>query len=297
MSQDIEHKHTKAIVTMAIGQKYLTTWKKVCEPNWRKYAAVHGYDLICIDKPLDDSERARARHPSWQKCLILSQEFANHYERIVWVDADILINTNSAPCVSEGVPLDKVGVVEVWSEPYPEWYQECLRRMYEFWGFRAIINYNAHEYYTKYGWPSSFDKVAQNGVMVLSPLHHRQLLERNYYDYEDRGSEWNAEMRPFSYELLKANAVHWIDCRFNVNWFEHRFMHYPFLTNPQLGGKYTDIKERIAAFLGLSSLIRCRKACVNAAFLNSFFLHFGGGLWEDMKLVDSEATSWKDCRL
>jgi hypothetical protein len=153
---------------------------------------LYGYDLICIDEPLDDSERARKCNPSWQKCLILSQEFARRYERIVWLDADILINTNAAPCVSEGVPIDKVGVVEVWSEPYPEWYQECLKRMYEFWGSHAIINYNAHEYYINYGWPSSFDKVAQNGVMVLSPVHHRQLLEKNYYDYEDRGSEWNA---------------------------------------------------------------------------------------------------------
>jgi hypothetical protein len=105
-------------------------------------------------------------------------------------------------------------------------------------------------------------------------------------------------MRPFSYELLKAKAAHWIDWRFNVNWFELRFMHYPFLIDSQLRSDYgNSVKGRIAALLGVPSVARFRRACVNAALLNSFFLHFCGGLWEDMKLIDSEATSWKDCKL
>src|ERR1035437_3334002 len=70
---------TKAIVTLAIGDRYLRHWKHTCEANWRAYAARHDFDVICIDKPLDDSERARKRSPAWQKCLVLSQEFSQRY--------------------------------------------------------------------------------------------------------------------------------------------------------------------------------------------------------------------------
>ncbi len=67
-------KQSKALVTLAIGEKYLHHWKNFAQNNWQKYADKHGYDLICIDTPLDTSERAQARSPAWQKCLILSQE-------------------------------------------------------------------------------------------------------------------------------------------------------------------------------------------------------------------------------
>ena len=73
----------KAIVTLAIGDRYLQHWKSTCEANWRVYGARHGFDVICFDKPLDDSARARNRSPAWQKCLILGQDALQQYDRIV----------------------------------------------------------------------------------------------------------------------------------------------------------------------------------------------------------------------
>ena len=53
-------KNKKAIVTMAIGEeRYMANWKTYCEPNWRPYADKFGFDLICLNDPLDDSERAK----------------------------------------------------------------------------------------------------------------------------------------------------------------------------------------------------------------------------------------------
>ncbi len=291
-------RHSKAIVTLAIGTKFLETWKRYCEPNWRQYATKHGYDLICIDKPLDTTARAKRRHLSWQKCLILSQDLVKQYERVVWLDADMLINTSSAPSVTEGVPVEKIGVVEIWSQPHPQWYQECLKRMYEFWGPHAIINYAPREYYTKYGFPCSFDQVPGNAVMVLSPTYHHELLERNYYEYEDKGSAFNAEMRPFSYEVMKAGCAHWLDYRFCLQWWELRFMYYPFLISPPSKRTYVSrSKWRLGKVLRTWSATGYTQLCINAAFQNSFFLHCGGDTKMDMKLVDLSATSWRDCTL
>jgi hypothetical protein len=260
----------KAIVTLAIGDQYYQPWKKWCKPNWQAYASKHGYDLICIDRPLDNSDRAKRRSPAWQKCLILNQDFAQRYERIVWLDSDILINSASAPCVTAGVPVDKVGAVEATSAPTREWFSHALTRLYQLWGSEAVINYSAQEYYNNHGLPSGFNEVVQTGVLVLSPKYHRQLLEKTYNEYEEKGGrEWHMEMRPLSYELLKAGAVQWIDHRFNLNWVEQQILYYPFLVT-------LDSRHAPA---------------------DRFFFHLGGGSMATLERVDARAQSWRDCTL
>src|SRR5262245_28169353 len=127
---------------MALGDGFHDTWKRLCEPNWRLYAERHGFDLICLDRPLDTSTRARQRSASWQKCLILSQPFADDYERIVWIDADILINNRMAPDISAGVPVDKIGAAEdasyLSNDPVAS--RTALDRAYLIWP-DAIVNY------------------------------------------------------------------------------------------------------------------------------------------------------------
>ncbi len=212
------HTPRKAIVTLAIGDRYLQHWKTNCEANWRAYGAQHGFDVICFDKPLDDSARARKRSPAWQKCLILGQDALQRYDRVVWVDSDVLINHQVAPAIDDGVPLEKVGATEEFTFADNVGYQprQLLERLYVYWN-KSIVNPTGQEYYKNYGLPSEFAKVVQTGVLVLSPRHHRSLLETVYYNHEEKGGpEWNYEMRPLSYELLKADVVHWIDPRFNL---------------------------------------------------------------------------------
>jgi hypothetical protein len=289
----------KAIVTLAIGDQYYQPWKKWCKPNWQAYASKHGYDLICIDRPLDNSDRAKRRSPAWQKCLILNQDFAQRYERIVWLDSDILINSASAPCVTAGVPVDKVGAVEATSAPTREWFSHALTRLYQLWGSEAVINYSAQEYYNNYGLPSGFNEVVQTGVLVLSPKYHRQLLEKTYNEYEEKGGrEWHMEMRPLSYELLKAGAVQWIDHRFNLNWVEQQILYYPFLVTLDSRHAPADrVKRKCEAVLERCSILSIRRACLTASFVSSFFFHLGGGSMATLERVDARAQSWRDCTL
>jgi hypothetical protein len=291
--------YAKAIVTLALGEKYLTTWRRVCEANWSAYAQKHGYDIVCIDAPLDSSARARQRSPSWQKCLILGQDAIRKYERVVWVDADILINVGAAPSIVEGVPADKVGAVEALSAPTKDIYVQTLQRLYDFWHSTSLINYTGREYYANWGLQADFDEVVQCGVLVLSPRHHRVLLEKTYDTYEEKGGrEWHMEMRPLSYELVRAGAVCWIDHRFNLNWGEQRALHYPFLLDAGQPGR-TSVTARVQRKLRLVSAPRRRRVsqlCATVAFLNSFMLHFGGSDLADMELVDLNVSSWRGCR-
>jgi hypothetical protein len=71
-----------------------------------------------------------------------------------------------------------------------------------------------HEYA---GLPSGQAHIVQTGVLVLSPQHHRGLLEHVYRTYEDLGGkQFNYEMRPLSHEIQARGLQHWIDPRFNA---------------------------------------------------------------------------------
>ena len=86
-----------ALVTLAIGQPYLANWQKYCAANWQAYSQKHRFDLHVITEPLDHSPLAASRSPAWQKCLVLSQDFARRYRQVVLLDSDIAINTEFSP--------------------------------------------------------------------------------------------------------------------------------------------------------------------------------------------------------
>jgi hypothetical protein len=288
--------NSKALVTLAIGQKFLGNWKKLCQANWQKHADRHGYDIICIEKPLDDSARAQKRSPSWQKCLILGEESVNKYDRVVGVDGDVLINWANAPCIVEGVAVDKVGAAPEWPTPNEQLSAEARDRLFESWGITDEKNERGT--YAKYGIPAEFDRIVQAGIMVLSPSHHRSILEKVYYECEDTGFGL-AEMHWLSYELLKADCVQWIDPRFSTVWSVHKALYYPFLlhkphTKPSF---FNRVKGKLLS-KGIPGRLVDRRVseCATTALINTFFLQFAGTARE-RRLVDLESTSWRDLRL
>jgi hypothetical protein len=216
--------NSKAIVTLAIAQKYLENWKNWCQANWQKYADRHGYDLICIEEPLDDSARAQKRSPCWQKCLILGEESVNKYDRVVWVDADVLSDWVNAPCIVEGVAVDKVGAVPEGATPNDQLSAEARDRLFETWGITDEKNERGT--YAKYGIRAQFDRIVQDGIMVLSPSHHRSILEKVYHECEETGF---GEMPWLSYELLKADCVQWLAPHFSNVGSVHKALYYAFL--------------------------------------------------------------------
>ena len=212
----------KAIVTLAIGRDYSERFEQVCRKNWTAYAERHGFDVIVFKEPLDASVRAQRRSPAWQKCLVLSAPEVAGCERVVWVDSDICINP-AAPSIVDGVPMELIGAIDEHSYPSRKSRQALLdgiivaasddpiygKRFWEAWrepgAWHALM-----------GLPGGQSHIVQTGVLVLSPLHHRELLERVYREYDDGGVNLNYEMRPLSHEIQARSLQHWIDARFNA---------------------------------------------------------------------------------
>jgi hypothetical protein len=249
-----------AIVTLAIGEAYRQRFEQLCRRNWAAYAGRHGFDLIVYEQPLDVSERARARSPAWQKCLVLGTPELAGYGRVVWVDSDILINP-AAPSILDGVPEERIGATDEHAFPTCEIRQVLLQQIIAAAPQTGVFNadywrgwMDAGGWHHWLGLPSGQKHIVQTGVLVMSPKHHRDMLEHVYHGYEDRG--FNYEMRPLSHEIQARSLPHWIDPRFNA------LVWWMFLAE-SLRGNAIDTADDMREFL---------RDCLR----RSYFLHFAG---------------------
>jgi len=242
-------KRKKAIVTIAIGKQYLDMFESLCKKHWMQYCGKHKFDLIVIKNPLDGSERAMNRSIAWQKLLILSQEWSQHYDQIVWIDTDILINLNNALDICQNIPIDKVSAVEAWSIPSRHIHDIALKRLYQSWdsqGVKYVDNLSPRLYYQNRGIDNAqdLDAVVQTGVFICSPSYHRQIFEHIYHTYEDKhGAEWNYEMPAMSYEIIKNNLHNWINPEYNFCVSNLTAAFYPFIFHNNTS---TEIDQLIA---------------------------------------------------
>jgi len=265
--------HTKALVSLTLGDSYAALFKRYCAPNWQLYAKRHGYDLVIFDQPLDTSSRATSRSPAWQKCLILEQPELQAYDQIVWVDSDIIINP-TAPCICDNVPHTHIGAVETFSLPTRELNHTCLQRFYTHLDqlkVKYLKEWDSNALYANFDLPTTYQHVVQTGVMVMSPHHHQTAMRNTYHQYEDKGTpSWNYEMRPLSYELLKHHPITWLNPRFNTIWIYEKLLHYPFLLTgnwPATPSRWSKTAQRQHQLF---------QHCLHAACDNAYFMHFAG---------------------
>jgi hypothetical protein len=242
-----------AIATLCIGAEYVDYWNEFCAKSWRAYAQRHGYAIEVINEAIDTG----GRHPVWQKCLILGHPRLAGYDRVVWIDADIVIN-DTAPAIVDGVPPDKIGAVvsgdylqremkavfierargrkvtgdidQAWAEDQRGWYE------------RNGVRCNTHD-------------IVQTGVLVLAK-QHRAFLEGVYRGaYSDKLDAY--EQVPLSAAMHNQGLFHRIDSRFNMVFYERMQVHYPYLQHQEIP-HYGE-----AAYFA-----------VMTEYANSFFLHF-----------------------
>jgi lipopolysaccharide biosynthesis glycosyltransferase len=247
-----------AIVTLVLGERFQNLWQTYCEWNWRQYAEKHNLDLIVLTEPLDRSDRAQSRSPSWQKCLILSQEFSQNYSQIIWLDADIVINTRKAPSILAEVPADKIGGVASGAYIHPDLRMVLLERLRgeecEYGNADNLWKADQQRFYQSFGFDFAGD-ILQAGVLVFNPIEHRELLENVYYsEYPETRSY---EQIPLSYEVMRRELFAPINSRFNTVFYEKMVVHYPYLLDKELDGY-----DILAAYAVVTELE------------NAFFLHF-----------------------
>ena len=245
-----ESKHRKAIVTLIVGQRHAQLWQTLALPSWQRYAARHGYEIVALDRFPDESSFARERHLTWQKMLVLGHPAVARFERVLWLDSDIIINDAVAPCPVEQTPPERVGAVADQALLSHPALATPFARINHAQGGVAEV---ARAGYRVNGLEPPCDFWLNSGVLVLSPAIHRELFEEIYRGSKPLANVYD-EQFPLTYELVRRGLYQPIDPRFNQLWLEYKAASYPLL--------------RVAPAL--------LSMCVATALDNSFFLHFAG---------------------
>ena len=240
----------KVLVTVLIGEPTQVSWRTFFERTWRAYADKHGYDIVVIDDYIDKTPRGRSRQPHWQKLLILEHPKVQGYRHVVWLDGDILINFHAAPCIVSLHASDRIGVVS-----YKEYYYSVPERMDNYAARANRLGVTCENLYARAGMPTDVGDYANTGVVALR-AEHRETLRAIYDGYEENPNTAKEET-PYSYHIFKNDLVKPLDPRFNRCWLPEIVEKYPILLQPASRGN--------AMLPG---------ACVNAAWHNSWFMHF-----------------------
>jgi len=250
-----------AMVSIVIGQKYRQLWEKHCKPNWEAYAAKHGLDLFVVPDFIDQSDFGLSRAPNWHKLLIGRLPQLRGYSRVLWLDADVIINAQAAPNIFDEIPSGKVGAVR-----HSAFFENpvLVDAFHRVEGPFASVEQFRRTIYTNAGLPP-IEPYINTGVLAFCDFDLAQ-LEKIYRHYSQ---EWTfADQVPLSFELAKAKLIWEVDPRFNVQWYALKYSVYEFA--------HTFLPE-------------LKRLCVAQALQRCYFLHFAGNQ-QDMEYYDPAIT-------
>jgi hypothetical protein len=246
-----------AIATVVIGADYRKVYDRIFRPSVERYAASHGYDLLLFEDYLVGYGFRGPAAMSAMKMLLPWHERAMAYDRLMVLDADILVHRSAPPFhmleIGEGV-----GAVDEWSQPT---IAERLAIQ-----DRAGLEMSPRAYYARAGLAFDSEIVVNGGMFVCEPRRHgaffRDLAGRHIAQLArlPRGSPY--EQPVLNYELQTAGLLRLLPAAWNRIWPLHR-------PSAQAGAA-----GRIAAFRGFRSV-----------YDQSFMLHMAAGQDFDFALM------------
>jgi hypothetical protein len=250
-----------AIVSVVIGEAHEAAWRTLSAASWVAYAERIGVDLIVFKDRIDKTDLARS--PAWQKLLIPSLPWIQRYERLIWLDSDIIISETAPDILEFAGPPEKVSLSREGSRLSPAEAQIYLERLR---GestppdkFDVAWRQETRMTYVSNGLPPH-DEQFNTGVMVLSPQRHKDLF-RSVYDSPEITRLY--EQPHLSHRLLQDDLAHVISPRFNWGIIEPIRLYI----------QDEVIKDEDPVVIG--KLVRI---LMRAELRNGYFLHFYGAM-------------------
>jgi len=208
------------LITIAIGEKYLKRYNELFRESHENYARKNNYDFKVITELLEKKYEYKEAI-SINKILVCDQDWSYNYDIIIYVDADILINSKSPSLHDYMNYKGKIGIVDEFNQP-----DKRVRMGEEAKKVGAWIK-NAEEYYRENGFEIKTDKLLNTGVLVMEPREHGKMLREIFEKYVRRlkGSKrsFHIEQASIGYELQVRNMVEIIPNEFNVVWALYKY--------------------------------------------------------------------------
>lgn len=216
------------LVTLQIGEVHGNYWRLVFRKSWMAYAERHGYDVGVVDDFIDRTAGTGEAAIKFQKLQLLNLPELAGYEKVVFLDSDLLL-TEHAPCLASAVPVGKVGMVSQVAIPFREWYHyiQPLR------GGEPTVEayYAAHLLPEDRSMADGVEDVYNGGLMVMEPARHRELFTELYEAKKDslERRKGHVDQPLVSCTLIQGGWVHALDFRFNVIFSLWFALHYRFI--------------------------------------------------------------------
>jgi hypothetical protein len=263
------------IVTTAIGEPYISDFKKYAMPSWKSYCEKHGIGLIIVIEDLISLRDKYYKKANWQKFLVGSHLQTLDFEvnNICHLDTDILISP-IAPNIFNYHYDDKISVISL-RKNLPFNYDVAIKKMAYFrnkyydkkYPLDSALFISVDDLYEHHNLavPEIADETC-SGVYVFNANNYSDFFKKLFYSYtKDVNSITNGgDQTHFNYHVLNGD-VNFLSYKFQAIWvFE-------------LATKYS--------FLYDSPNIEIIKKCVQSSLLDNYFLHFAGA-WH-------ESNMWK----
>jgi len=261
------------LVTVAIGEKYLTNFEKFALPSWKKYCERHDLGIVAVTNQLLAQDDPHWKKPNWQKLLVpklLLSEFS-HVELVCYLDTDILINPY-APNIFDHYDGKSYGLTSrVDNLPMP---LDLVQRQFVFLRNRyydnsypldSVVFMSVEDQY-KYSNLAPHRQASCTGLILFNPNTSATEMEQWFYKYSATDdSVTGGEQTHVNYEILETGRVQWLQYEFQATWVYEMAWKYPFLY-----GKHAHNKELIID-------------CIEASLFSNYFLHFGGS-WHESSM-------------
>lgn len=220
-----------AVVTITLGEKR-EAYERLFVPSIRAFAEKWGYDFKqitdFIDSPKHFSDSPLTKKYTFciQKILVSQLPWVDEYDWIIIIDADILMNYESAPNLIDQLVDGKICVV---NERSLFGNSEIVTKFWK--SFDPSYPSTVQDYYPYLKFPQSFPYQANSGFVCFQPKQ-KKFFKDLYEKYAARiydGEDLDGDQGPLNYEGQLQGVLHFLDERWNRVWLFPRFIFYSFL--------------------------------------------------------------------
>lgn len=262
------------LVSLAVGKKFLSDWKKYVLPFWLKYCKKHKLGLLIIKSELSTKSDKKYKKSNWQKLLISKFIFDNFkfIKNICYLDTDIIINEH-APNIFESANMKKINVVSL-RKNLPFDYKETISKIVilrknflnKKYPVNSSINLSLKKLYSFHKLKEQPDEFC-TGVLVFQVKKYYKVLENifNKYNKNIKSITNDGEQTHLNYELQSKKHVNYLSYKFQAIWLFEMANYYSFLY------KRKNFYDNVSA------------QCIESSLINNYFLHFPGS-WVEGKM-------------
>jgi hypothetical protein len=212
-----------AVVVAVVGDKYRKEYDETFKKHTTDYCMKYGYDHLLITN-FPAMNKYGEKVICMLKWQIASQPEIQIYDRIILMDADMVITKACPPIHELDIPPGKIGMVDQYSQPCEG--MELVKQKVHGWEKTAT------EYYQKYiGMPMDTKIVFNGGLLIFNPASCSPFLEKIFSkhieDYTKPAAKYVFEQTWLSKELQDNDRSVLLDNKWNFIWLlwklpEHR---------------------------------------------------------------------------